>query len=248
MPRQIPITASATSPRIRPVLARMAEIGMPLLVHGEVTDPSVDVFDREAVFIDRTLRPLADVLPTLKIVLEHVTTEQGVDFVRRARPGNLGATITAHHLAINRNAMFQGGIRPHFYCLPVAKREAHRQALRPAAATSGDPRFFPGTDSAPHFFKTDKETACLAAPGSLYRTRRARNLRAGLRRRERARAARSLRLPQRPALLRPPRERRTHHAEARERGHVPAEISGDAGAVKMFRGGEKCEWKIFPES
>jgi dihydroorotase len=143
--------------RIRPVLERMATIGMPLLVHGEVTDAAVDIFDREAVFIDRILRPLSEALPTLKIVLEHATTEQAVEFVCTARPG-IAATITAHHLVFNRNAMFQGGIRPHFYCLPVAKRERHREALV-RAATSGDPRFFLGTDSAPHL-KTDKEAAC----------------------------------------------------------------------------------------
>jgi dihydroorotase len=143
--------------RIRAVLERMADIGMPLLIHGEVTDHSVDIFDRESVFIERTLRPLAESLPSLKIVLEHATTAQAVDFVQAARPG-IAATITAHHLAINRNAMFQGGIRPHFYCLPVAKRELHRRALI-EAATSGNPRFFLGTDSAPHL-KTDKEASC----------------------------------------------------------------------------------------
>ena len=143
--------------RIRPVLERMARIGMPLLVHGEVTEPEVDVFDREAVFIQRILVPLAESLPALRIVLEHVTTSEGVRFVREARAG-IAATITAHHLAINRNAMFRGGIRPHFYCLPVAKRESHRRALV-EAATGGNPRFFLGTDSAPHL-KRDKESAC----------------------------------------------------------------------------------------
>jgi dihydroorotase len=143
--------------RIRPVLERMARIGMPLLIHGEVTEAEIDLFDREAVFIERLLKPLADGLPELRIVLEHVTTEEGVRFVRAARPG-IAATITAHHLAINRNAMFRGGIRPHFYCLPVAKRERHRRGLV-AAATSGDPRFFLGTDSAPHL-KRDKEAEC----------------------------------------------------------------------------------------
>jgi len=139
------------------VLERMAEIGMPLLIHGEVTDHDVDIFDREAVFIERTLAPLVRKLPTLKIVFEHITTAEAVDFVRDA-PANIGATITPQHLHINRNAMLVGGIRPHAYCLPVAKREQHRLAVR-AAAVSGSPKFFLGTDSAPHAVHT-KEAAC----------------------------------------------------------------------------------------
>ena len=139
------------------VLERMAEIGMPLLVHGEVTDPVVDIFDREAVFIDTILVPLVERLPTLRIVFEHATTERAVEFVRGGG-ANIGCTITPHHLLLNRNAMFQGGIRPHHYCLPVVKRETHRLALV-AAATSGDPHFFLGTDSAPHAVSA-KETAC----------------------------------------------------------------------------------------
>ncbi len=139
------------------VLERMAEIGMPLLIHGEVTEPSVDIFDREAVFIDTILEPLVRRLPSLRIVFEHATTERAVAFVRQAG-ANIGATITPHHLLLNRNAMFQGGIRPHHYCLPVVKRERHRLALV-AAATSGDPHFFMGTDSAPHAVSA-KETAC----------------------------------------------------------------------------------------
>ena len=143
--------------RVAPVLECMARLGMPLLIHGEVTDPEVDVFDREAVFIDRVLDPLRQRLPDLRIVLEHVTTEEAVDYVTSAGP-NLAATITAHHLVINRNALFAGGIRPHLYCLPIAKREKHRRALR-RAATSGNGKFFLGTDSAPHAVVT-KETAC----------------------------------------------------------------------------------------
>jgi dihydroorotase len=143
--------------RVMPVLERMAAIGMPLLIHGESTDPDVDVFDREAVFIDRTLAPLRRRVPELRIVLEHVTTAEAVAFVEAAG-ANLAATITAHHLMINRNAIFQGGIRPHLYCLPIAKREKHRLALR-RAAISGRPQFFLGTDSAPHAIPT-KETAC----------------------------------------------------------------------------------------
>lgn len=143
--------------KVYPVLERMAAIGMPLCVHGEVTDPSVDVFDREAVFIETVLDPLRQRFPELRIVMEHVTTKDGVDYVRGAE-ANLAATITTHHLIINRNAIFTGGIRPHYYCLPVAKREVHRLALR-QAATSGDRRFFLGTDSAPHVDAL-KESAC----------------------------------------------------------------------------------------
>jgi dihydroorotase len=143
--------------RITPVLEMMERIGMPLLIHGEVTDAEIDIFDREAVFIERHLAPLLQRHPGLKVVLEHITTREAVDFVRSAPP-NLAATITPHHLQINRNAMFVGGLRPHAYCLPVAKRELHRIALR-AAATSGNPKFFLGTDSAPHDRKA-KESAC----------------------------------------------------------------------------------------
>lgn len=143
--------------RVRPVLERMAGIGMPLLIHGEVTDPEIDIFDREAVFIDRVLDPLLRRLPELRIVLEHITTEEAARYVA-ASGAHLAATITSHHLVINRNALFAGGIRPHLYCLPIAKREKHRLALRHAAA-SGDPHFFLGTDSAPHARPT-KETAC----------------------------------------------------------------------------------------
>jgi dihydroorotase len=133
---------------IYPVLERMQAIGMPLLVHGEVTDPAVDVFDREAVFIDRVFSKIARDFPDLKVVFEHITTAEAAAFVTAAGD-NVGATITPHHLRINRNAMFAGGLRPHFYCLPVAKRETHRLALR-KAAVSGSPKFFLGTDSAPH--------------------------------------------------------------------------------------------------
>lgn len=143
--------------KIYPVLEAMQRIGMPLLLHGEVTDAHVDIFDREAVFIDRTLTKLIADFPDLKVVFEHITTAEAVAFVEAGGP-NLAATITPHHLAINRNAMFEGGIRPHFYCLPVAKRERHRLALR-RAATSGSAKFFLGTDSAPHA-AGEKESAC----------------------------------------------------------------------------------------
>src|SRR5262249_48669812 len=139
------------------VLERMAAIGMPLLVHGEVTDAETDVFDREAVFLERVLAPLLDRVPMLKVVLEHATTEDAVRFVETA-PGTFAATIPAPHPAITRTALSAGGLRPHNYCLPVAKRERHRLALR-RAATSGSPRFFLGTDTAPHP-KNEKESAC----------------------------------------------------------------------------------------
>ncbi len=142
---------------IRAVLEAMQDIGMPLLVHGEVTDHEVDIFDREAVFIDRTMAALVRDYPALKVVFEHITTAEAVDFVSAAS-ANVGATITPQHLHINRNAMFVGGIRPHAYCLPVAKREKHRLALR-KAAVSGNPKFFLGTDSAPHSVPS-KESAC----------------------------------------------------------------------------------------
>jgi len=143
--------------KVMPILERMAEIGMILCVHGEVTDSEIDIFDREAVFIERVLEPLRRRVPNLKVVMEHVTTKDGADYVM-ANESGLAATITTHHLIINRNHILAGGIKPHYYCLPVAKREHHRLALR-KAVTSGDRRFFLGTDSAPH---TDalKEHAC----------------------------------------------------------------------------------------
>jgi dihydroorotase len=138
-------------------LEAMSAHGLPLLVHGEVTDPSVDIFDREQVFLERVLSPLVRRFPQLKIVIEHITTREAAHFVHEAS-SNIAATITAHHLLLNRNALFSGGIRPHHYCLPVIKREIHRQALV-EAAISGSPKFFLGTDSAPHARDT-KETAC----------------------------------------------------------------------------------------
>jgi dihydroorotase len=143
--------------RCAAALAAMQDEGMPLLIHGEVTDSSVDVFDREAQFIAQELIPLLERFPRLRVVLEHITTRQAVDFVLDA-PAHVGATVTVHHLLMNRNALFTGGVRPHHYCLPVLKREDHRQALI-AAVTSGNPKFFLGTDSAPHP-RQDKESAC----------------------------------------------------------------------------------------
>ncbi|MGZ8351377.1 MAG: dihydroorotase, partial [Allosphingosinicella sp.] len=142
---------------LHPALEAMQRIGMPLLVHGEVTDPDIDIFDREAVFIERVLVPLLADFPALKLVFEHVTTAEAVAFVESAGD-NVAATVTPHHLVINRNALFSGGLRPHAYCLPVAKRERHRLAVR-KAATSGSPKFFLGTDSAPHAVAA-KESAC----------------------------------------------------------------------------------------
>lgn len=143
--------------RVHKVLEAMERLDMPLLLHGEVTDPAIDIFDRERVFIERHLMPLQARFPGLRMVLEHITTRDAVDFVS-AGPANLAATITAHHLLLNRNAIFEGGINPHHYCLPILKRETHRAALV-QAATSGNPRFFLGTDSAPHP-RHAKESAC----------------------------------------------------------------------------------------
>ncbi len=155
--------------KVSAVLEKMAEIGLPLCTHGEVTDSAIDIFDREAVFIDRVLDPIRRRHPDLRVVMEHITTSQAVDYVRSVDAG-LGATITTHHLVINRNHILAGGIKPHYYCLPVAKREEHRLALR-SAATSGDRRFFLGTDSAPH---TDANkllpcgcAGCFTAPNTL---------------------------------------------------------------------------------
>ncbi|QUJ77872.1 dihydroorotase [Sulfitobacter albidus] len=155
--------------KVAPVLETMARIGLPLCTHGEVTDGDVDIFDREAVFIDRVLDPIRRDHPDLKVVMEHITTANAVDYVR-ASNGNLAATITTHHLVINRNHILAGGIKPHYYCLPVAKREEHRRALC-AAATSGEARFFLGTDSAPH---TDANkllpcgcAGCFTAPNTM---------------------------------------------------------------------------------
>ncbi|MCG6559296.1 dihydroorotase [Ruegeria sp. 1NDH52C] len=146
--------------KVRPVLERMAEIGCPLCVHGEVTDREIDIFDREAVFIDRVLDPIRRTMPGLRVIMEHITTKDGADYVA-ANPEGLGATITVQHLMFDRNDMLVGGMRPHYYCLPILKRRQHREALV-AAATSGDARYFLGTDSAPHPTHA-KEAECCAA-------------------------------------------------------------------------------------
>ncbi len=225
--------------QIMPVLERMAALGMPLLVHGEVADAEVDVFDREAVFIDRVLDPLRRRLPELRIVLEHVTTADAVDYVA-AGGANRAATITAHHLIINRNAIFQGGIRPHLYCLPIAKREKHRLALR-RAATSGDPRFFLGTDSAPHAIPT-KETACGCA--GIFTAASAVELYAEVFGEEdaldRFEAFASLNGPAFYRLL----VNETRATLRREPGVVPAQIGNGQLAVAPFRAGETLRWRL----
>ena len=225
--------------RVAPVLERMAELGMPLLIHGEVTDPEVDVFDREAVFIDRVLDPLRRRLPELRIVLEHITTEEAVDYVASGGP-NLAATITAHHLVINRNAIFAGGIRPHLYCLPIAKREKHRRALR-RAATSGNEKFFLGTDSAPHAVST-KETACgcagiFTAPCALEIYTEVFEEEAAL---DRLEAFASLNGPKFYRL--PPNEARI--TLRREPWVVPERIGDGDNAVVPFRAGETLRWRL----
>jgi dihydroorotase len=225
--------------RISPALERMAELGMPLLIHGEVTDPEVDVFDREAVFLDRVLDPIRRRLPELRIVLEHITTEEAVDYVAAGGP-NLAATITAHHLVINRNAIFAGGIRPHLYCLPIAKREKHRRALR-RAATSGREKFFLGTDSAPHAVGT-KETACGCA--GIFTALCALEIYTEVFEEEAAldklEAFASLNGPKFYKL--PPNEARI--TLRRESWAVPERIDDGENAVVPFRAGETLRWRL----
>jgi dihydroorotase len=225
--------------RVTPVFERVAAIGMPLLIHGEVTDPTVDVFDREAVFIERVLAPLRRRLPELRIVLEHITTEEAADYVTGGG-ANIAATITPHHLAINRNAIFQGGIRPHLYCLPIAKREKHRLALR-RAATSGDRHFFLGTDSAPHAIPT-KETACgcagiFCAPSAVALYAEVFEEEGAL---DRFEAFASLNGP---AFYRLPvnEARVTLH---RVGSDVPAAVGEGTLAVAPFRAGETLRWQL----
>ena len=225
--------------RVTPVLERMAEIGMPLLVHGEVAEPEVDVFDREAVFIERVLDPLRRRLPELRVVLEHITTQDAVQYVEEGG-ANLAATITAHHLMINRNAIFAGGIRPHLYCLPIAKRERHRLALR-RAATSGSAQFFLGTDSAPHAVPT-KETECGCA--GIFTAACALELYTQIFDEEgaldRLEAFASLNGP---AFYRLP-VNETRATLRREPWQAPERIGEGAGAVAVFRGGESLGWRL----
>jgi dihydroorotase len=225
--------------RVMPVLERMVVLGVPLLVHGEVTDPAIDIFDREAVFIERALDPLRRRLPELHIVLEHVTTQEAVAYVESGG-SNLAATITAHHLIINRNAIFQGGIRPHLYCLPIAKREQHRRALR-RAATSGNPAFFLGTDSAPHAIPT-KEATCGCA--GIFTAACALELYAEVFEQEGA-----LDRFEAFAALNGPAFYRLPANEARitlrrELWTVPERVGQDELAVAAFKGGENLRWRL----
>ena len=221
------------------VLERMAALGMPLLIHGEVTEPDVDVFDREAAFIARVLTPLTTRLPNLKIVLEHITTKDAVDFVSGAGL-NVAATITVHHLIINRNAIFQGGLRPHMYCLPIAKREPHRLALR-RAAVSGNAKFFLGTDTAPHPVK-DKEADCgcagiFTAPAALELYAQVFAEENAL---DRLEAFASLNGPRFYGLA--PNEERITLLNRPWR--IPSEVRAGEATVKPFLAGEEISWQI----
>jgi dihydroorotase len=225
--------------RVLPVLEAMQQLGLPLLVHGEVTDPDVDVFDREAEFLRRRLAPLLDRLPDLRVVVEHITTRDAAAFVRAAGP-NVAATITAHHLLYSRNAMFAGGIRPHMYCLPVLKREVHREALV-EAATGGDPKFFLGTDSAPHARRA-KEHACGCA--GVYTAHAAIELYA-----EAFAAAGALDRLEGFASLHGPRFYGLPVNDARIRLHlapwdVPATYPFGQDELVPLRGGERLAWRL----
>lgn len=220
-------------------LEAMQEVGMPFLVHGEVTDPAVDVFDREAVFIERVMQPLRRDMPALKVVFEHITTKDAAQYVAEAE-GPIGATITAHHLLYNRNEIFKGGIRPHYYCLPVLKREEHRQALV-QVATSGSPRFFLGTDSAPHP-KGLKEHACGCA--GCYTALHAMELyteafdRAGALDKLEAFASFNG-----PAFYGLPRNS-DHITLQRETWTLPAEVPFGEATIVPLNGGEPIGWKV----
>ena len=224
---------------IMAVLERMAEIGMPLCVHGEVTTPDIDIFDREAVFIDRILQPLVDRLPTLRVIFEHITTMQAVAFVESSGP-NIAATITPQHLHINRNDILVGGIRPHMYCLPVAKREQHRLALR-GAATSGSAKYFLGTDSAPHH-RHAKESDCgcagiFNAPFALESYIKVFEDEGAL---DRFEAFASLNGPAFYGLA-PNEERITLEKAPVE---VPAEMDGGDAPIVPFHAGETLSWRL----
>lgn len=227
--------------RIRPVLERMAEIGLPLCVHGEVTDPAVDIFDREAVFIDRVLDPIRRATPGLRVVMEHITTADGVAYVRAGGP-DLGATITTHHLIINRNHILVGGIKPHYYCLPVAKREEHRLALR-AAATSGEACFFLGTDSAPHIDALKEHACgcagCFTATNTLSILAHVFEEEGAL---DRLEAFTSLNGP---AFYRLPANSDTLTLQKGARVDYPAKIHTGAGPVTVFDPGFPLHWSVI---
>ncbi len=225
--------------KIRAVLERMADIGLPLCVHGEVTDHDIDIFDREAVFIDRVLDPIRRKTPGLRVVMEHITTSNAVEYAS-AQDDTLGATITTHHLVINRNHILAGGIKPHYYCLPVAKREEHRLALR-KAATSDDSRFFLGTDSAPH---TDANkllpcgcAGCFTAPNTLSILAQVFEEEGALSRLE---AFTSLNGPAFYGMA--PNEERTTLVKSSPT--VPTQIETDEGPVTVFDPGFELTWKV----
>ncbi|QZD93221.1 dihydroorotase [Qipengyuania xiapuensis] len=224
---------------IERVLGRMAEIGMPLCVHGEVTHAEIDIFDREAVFIDRILSPLVERMPELKVIFEHITTKQAVEFVDASGP-RIGATITPQHLHINRNAILVGGIKPHMFCLPVAKREEHRLALR-KAATGGSAKYFLGTDSAPHH-RHDKESACgcagiFNAPFALESYVTVFDEEGAL---DRFEAFASLNGP---AFYGLPVNEGTLTLE-KAQVEVPAEVNGGAAEIVPFHAGETLSWRL----
>ncbi|MEM9786269.1 MAG: dihydroorotase [Pseudomonadota bacterium] len=228
--------------KVRPVLETMAEIGMPLCVHGEVTDSDIDIFDREAAFIDRVLKPLRKKVPDLRIVMEHVTTSDAVDYVRDSHK-NMAATITTHHLIINRNHILAGGIKPHFYCLPVAKREAHRIALV-QAAVSGDKRFFLGTDSAPHT-DPNKLQACgcagiFTAPNTMSCLAEVFDVAGKIKKLE---AFTSLNGPD---FYRLPRNEDTITLTKGDPVSYPAQIATDDGPVTVFDPGFDLHWRVTP--
>ena len=232
----------ASIERVLPVLEAMERVGLPLLVHGEVVDAQVDVFDREAVFIDRILEPLRRRLPGLRVVFEHITTREAADYVREAAApdGTLGATITPQHLLYNRNAIFTGGLRPHWYCLPVLKRETHRRALVDAA-TSGNPRFFLGTDSAPHA-RVLKEHAsgcagCYSAPHALALYATAFDAAGAIGRLEGFASRHG------PAFYRLPVNQATVTL-VREEWTIPASLPFGDGEIVPLAGGDNLPWRI----
>ncbi len=226
--------------KVRPVLAALADAGLPLLVHGEVVDPSVDIFDREATFLDRVLQPIIEEFVDLKVVLEHITTAEGIELVLDG-PDRVGGTVTAHHLVLNRNAMFRGGLRPHAYCLPVPKRETHRVELV-RGVTSGHPRLFLGTDSAPHR-EREKETDCgcagiFSAPTALATYAEVFEERGALKHLE---AFCSLNGPAFYGLEPNPKSIRLR----REPWTAPRHVElGDGSRVRVFRGGETLSWSL----
>ncbi|MEL6515719.1 MAG: dihydroorotase [Pseudomonadota bacterium] len=225
--------------KVRPVLERMAEIGLPLCVHGEVVDADVDIFDREAVFIDRVLDPIRRTTPGLRVIMEHITTADAVGYAR-SQGDDLGATITTHHLVINRNHILAGGIRPHYYCLPVAKRETHRLALR-VAATSGEARFFLGTDSAPHTDAGKLQpcgcAGCFTAPNTMAILAQVFEEEKAL---DRLEAFTSLNGPEFYGL--PPNERNL--TLIKEAAEHPTRIDTEDGPVTVFDPGFPLAWSV----